>query len=63
MTNARNKTPAVDPASARKRKPQAFDEQLVRERAYAIWIEEGQPEGRDVEHWMKARVEIEREAA
>jgi len=33
-------------------------EELIRLRAYAIWIEEGQPEGREREHWEKARSEM-----
>ncbi len=40
-----------------------FDEQKIQARAYAIWVEEGQPEGRDVEHWLRARGELERDAA
>jgi len=27
---------------------------LVRTRAYLVWVEEGRPEGRDVEHWYRA---------
>ena len=30
-------------------------EQRIRERAYRIWIEEGQPHGRELEHWEQAR--------
>ncbi len=41
----------------------SFDEQMIQARAYAIWIEEGQPEGRDLEHWLRARREFERDAA
>ena len=63
IAKAWKKTSAAPPAPAAKRKPKTFDERLVRERAYAIWIEEGQPDGRDVEHWLKARGEIERDAA
>jgi hypothetical protein len=33
--------------------------QSVRERAYAIWEQEGRPIGRDLAHWLKAEVEIE----
>jgi Protein of unknown function (DUF2934) len=33
-----------------------FDER-VRERAYFLWLEEGQPEGRALEHWMAAFVQ------
>jgi hypothetical protein len=41
----------------------SFDEQQIRERAYAIWLEEGQPEGRDLDHWLRARDELARDAA
>jgi hypothetical protein len=33
-------------------------EQRVRERAFQIWIEEGQPEGKDREHWERAEKEV-----
>ena len=32
--------------------------QRTRERAYQIWIEEGQPDGRDKEHWAQAEQEL-----
>jgi hypothetical protein len=35
------------------------DEDAIRERAYQIWCEEGKPEGREQEHWHRARAEIE----
>ena len=41
----------------------SFDEQAIQERAYLIWIEEGRPEGRDVEHWLRACGELDSEAA
>ena len=34
----------------------------IRERAYAIWLDEGQSHGRDEEHWRQAAGEIDREA-
>lgn len=34
----------------------------VRKRAHDIWLAEGMPEGREVDHWMRARRELEREA-
>lgn len=34
---------------------QAAFEQRIRERAHQIWMEEGQPEGRDEAHWQMAR--------
>jgi Protein of unknown function (DUF2934) len=33
-------------------------EQAIRERAYAIWEEEGRPDGRDLDHWRRAEQEI-----
>jgi hypothetical protein len=36
-------------------------EELVRLRAYALWVEEGQPEGRERQHWERARREIARD--
>ena len=33
----------------------------IRERAHLIWIDEGRPDGRDVDHWMRAKWELERE--
>jgi hypothetical protein len=29
------------------------------ERAYQIWLEEGQPHGRDQDHWDRAKREID----
>jgi hypothetical protein len=36
----------------------ANQETAIRTRAYAIWEEEGRPEGRDWEHWHRAALEI-----
>lgn len=33
-------------------------EQRIRERAYAIWQEEGCPKGREHDHWVRAEREI-----
>ena len=30
---------------------------MIRDRAYAIWQEEGRPEGRDADHWHRAEAE------
>jgi hypothetical protein len=35
------------------------DEHRIRERAYGIWIEEGRPQGRDLAHWQRARMELQ----
>ncbi len=37
------------------------DEHRIRQRAYQIWVEEGKPDGRALDHWMRARWELGRE--
>lgn len=34
----------------------------VAERAYSIWEKNGRPEGRDLEHWLRAEFEVAAEA-
>ena len=34
-------------------------EELIRERAHAIWEEEGRPEGKDRQHWARATAEVD----
>ena len=36
-------------------RPKPISEDRIRERAYLLWLEEGQPEGKSAEHWEKAR--------
>jgi hypothetical protein len=43
--------------------PNAGREAKIRERAYAIWLDQGQVHDRDKEHWLEAETEIDREAA
>ena len=31
-----------------------FDQTQIQEAAYYLWLEAGQPNGRDQEHWLKA---------
>ena len=38
-------------------------EQAVRERAYALWEQDGRPDGRSVAHWSQAEMEIAVEQA
>ena len=38
-------------------------EQRIRERAFQIWIEEGQPHGKDKEHWARAAAELGADAS
>ncbi|WP_247893263.1 DUF2934 domain-containing protein [Azospirillum endophyticum] len=38
-------------------------EQRVRDRAYAIWLEEGCPDGRDADHWFHAERAVLAETA
>ena len=33
-------------------------EQSIRERAYAIWEQEGRPEGKSLDHWLQAEAEV-----
>jgi hypothetical protein len=33
----------------------------IRERAYLIWVNEGQPHGRELDHWLRAEWELEQE--
>jgi len=37
---------------------QSANEEAIRKRAYAIWEEEGRPEGRHLDHWLRAEAEI-----
>ena len=34
-------------------------ERAIRERAFAIWEQEGRPEGKSLAHWLQAEAEIE----
>ena len=33
-------------------------EQLIRQRAYAIWEQDGYPDDRSLDHWLRAQAEI-----
>lgn len=33
-------------------------EQLIRDRAYSIWEEQGRPHGEDMRHWLQAWQEL-----
>ena len=30
----------------------------IRDRAYLIWVDEGMPHGREVDHWLRAKWEL-----
>ena len=53
---------AASTAAARGETRRVPTEAEVRKRAHEIWLVEGMPEGREVDHWMRARRELEREA-
>jgi hypothetical protein len=36
-------------------------QQRIRDRAYLLWLNEGQPDGRDKEHWEQAEKQIAEE--
>lgn len=38
-------------------------DERIRQRAHAIWEEEGRPEGREYSHWLRARAAIRAEEA
>jgi hypothetical protein len=38
-------------------------EEKIRERSYAIWLDQGSIDGRDQEHWLEAEKEIAKEEA
>jgi len=38
-------------------------EERIRERAYKIWLDEGKPEGRHLQHWELAKLAIDEEDA
>lgn len=42
---------------------EAEKEERIRARAYALWEQQGRPEGRQSENWEQARREIEQEDA
>lgn len=48
-------SPAVEVAAR-------IDEDLIRERAYDIWIAEGRPHGRELAHWRRAHHELQHDA-
>ena len=33
----------------------------IRERAYLIWVDDGMPRGRELDHWLRAKWELRRE--
>ena len=35
-----------------------WHEQRIRERAYQLWEQAGRPDGKEVEHWLRAESEI-----
>jgi hypothetical protein len=55
--STRQPQPTVDAANTLDER-QPAREQAVRERAYAIWEEEGRPDGRDLDHGRRAEQEI-----
>jgi hypothetical protein len=49
---------AVTPEVAAVDEAFRVDDDRIRERAYCLWIAEGQPHGRDLAHWQRARHEL-----
>jgi len=57
QSDPREETRAPSEAGPRPGEP---DEGRIRERAHAIWVEEGRPDGRAIDHWLRARWELEK---
>ena len=36
-------------------------EEAIRGRAYALWQQDGRPEGKDLDHWLRAEAEVANE--
>ena len=34
-------------------------DEAIRQRSYLIWKQEGCPEGRNLDHWLQAKAEVE----
>ena len=49
-TGLRGETPGHD-----------LNDDQIRERAYLIWVDEGRPSGRELDHWLRAKWELGRE--
>lgn len=41
--------------------PRAPTMDQIAERAYALWLAEGRPDGRDLHHWREAEAQLRRE--
>ena len=59
--NGGHASSAGDPKSAIEPHGGEPDEHRIRQRAHEIWTEEGKPDGRDKEHWLRARWELAHE--
>src|SRR5690606_40226979 len=53
------------PIAAKAGRDETMDDrdERIRQRAHAIWEEEGRPEGREYSHWLRARAAIRAEEA
>lgn len=50
----------VDAASSKEGGMSQDHDEIIRARAYALWEEEGRPDGRAVENWLRAEDELVR---
>ncbi|MGH7750676.1 MAG: DUF2934 domain-containing protein, partial [Candidatus Dormibacteria bacterium] len=60
-TPARMRTPGEEERAVLREPLDPAIEERIRARAYQIWEEEGRPAGRDVEHWIRAVLELARD--
>ena len=40
---------------------EGINEDRIRERAYQIWVQEGSTHGRELDHWLRAKWELDGE--
>jgi Protein of unknown function (DUF2934) len=45
-------------APARVEGEPGFNDDRIRQRAYLIWVDEGRPHGRELDHWLRAKWEL-----
>lgn len=58
VSHGDQRAPIEDPTLQTKNADRENEEELISIRAYQIWLAEGEPEGRDEEHWRRAREEL-----
>ncbi len=58
VSHGDQRAPIEDPTLQARNADRENEDDLISVRAYHIWVAEGEPEGRDEEHWRRAREEL-----